>query len=108
MGERVRSYLLDLIEPHFDRGLPAEDRYQHLEPLGILVDLRDLAGEVRQRAGDDLDGFADRELGAAARADLLLAVEQAVDLVLGKGDRLVGGADEPRDSRSSLHQAPGV
>src|SRR5438270_5900719 len=70
--------LLDLIEPYLDRRLAPEDRDEDLQPLRVLVDLRDLAREVRQRARDDLHRLADRELGAAARPDFLLAVEQAV------------------------------
>src|SRR5437016_10914057 len=42
--------LLHLVEAHLDRRLPAEDRHQHLQPLGVLVDLRDLAGDVRPRS----------------------------------------------------------
>src|SRR5437763_11609260 len=38
--------LLDLIEADLDRRLAAEDRHQHLQPLRVLVDLRDLAGAV--------------------------------------------------------------
>src|SRR6266576_1249819 len=48
------SNLLHLIKANFNRRLPAEDGYQDLEPAGVLVDLGDLAAEVRQRAGDDL------------------------------------------------------
>src|SRR5579859_3449390 len=62
------SDLLHLVEADLDRRLTPEDRDQHLESLGILVDLGDLAGEVGQRTGDDLDRLADRELRAAARA----------------------------------------
>src|SRR4051794_15259682 len=72
--------LLDLVESDLDRRLASEDGYQDLELLGVLVDLRDLAGEVGQRARDHLDGLADGELGL--RGDLLrdLAVQQAIDL----------------------------
>ena len=67
---------------------------------GVLVDLGDLAGEVRQRAGDDLDRLADRELRLGG--DLLrdLAVQQAVDLGLGQRHGLVGRADEAGDARA--------
>src|SRR5205085_5889890 len=106
MGYVSDSNLLHLVEAHLDRGLAAEDGYQDLELAGVLVDLGDLAGEVRQRTGDHLDRLADRELGAAARPHFLLAVEKAVDLVLGEGDRLVRGADEPGHSRRALDQAP--
>src|SRR5215203_529465 len=61
---RRYSYLLDLIVANLHRRLAAEDRHQDLELGGVLVDLGDLAREVGQRAGDDLDGLADRELRA--------------------------------------------
>src|SRR5436305_2356955 len=48
---RAISDLLDLVEAHLDRRLAAEDRHEDLELAGVLVDLRDLAAEVRQRAG---------------------------------------------------------
>src|SRR2546427_13010640 len=66
--------LLHLVEADLDRGLAAEDRNQHLELRRVLVDLGDLAGEVRERAGNDLHGLADRELGARPRPLRGLAV----------------------------------
>src|SRR3954467_5904576 len=91
--------LLDLVEADLDRRLAAEDGDEDLELRGVLVDLRDLAGEVRQRAGDDLDRLADRELrlGRDLRGDL--AVQQAVDLGLGQRDRLPSRAAEPPAAR---------
>src|SRR5680860_1091514 len=68
--------LLDLVVVHLDRRLAAEDRDQHLEFGGVLVDLGDLAGEIGERAGDDLDRLADRELGLGAGALGGLAVQQ--------------------------------
>src|SRR4051812_14784992 len=53
--------LLHLIVADLDGRLPPEDRHQDLQLGRVLVDLRDLAGEVRQGAGDDLDRLADRE-----------------------------------------------
>src|SRR3954467_7045931 len=102
------SDLLYLVVSHFDRGLPAEDRYEHLELGRILVDLRDLTREVGEGTGDHLDRFADLELSPAR--DLLrhLAVQQAVHLGLGQRDRLVRGADEPGHARCSLHDLPRV
>jgi hypothetical protein len=90
-----------LVVPNFHRGLPAEDRDQHLELRRVLVDLGDLAREVGQRPGDDLDGLTDRELGAGARALGRLAVEETVDLGLGERDRLVARADEAGDTGST-------
>src|SRR6202044_2526275 len=45
-----RLELRDLAEFELDRGLPAEDVDQHLELELVLVDLRDLAREVGERA----------------------------------------------------------
>src|SRR5271156_6762347 len=84
--------LLHLVIANLDRRLAAEDRDQDLEFGGVLVDLGDLAGEVRERAGDDFDRFADRELGLGARPLGGLAVQQAVDLRFGERHRFVAGA----------------
>src|SRR5215203_3199313 len=102
------SDLLHLVVADFHRRLTAEDGYQHLELARVLVDLRDLTGEVRERAGDHLDGLADRELRPAR--DLLrdLAVQQPVDLRLSERDRLVGGADEAGHARRPLDDLPRV
>src|SRR5919107_2854835 len=100
--------LLDLVEAHFDRGLASKDRDQHLEPARVLVDLGDLAGEIGQRAGDDLDGLADRVRRLLALALGDLAMQQPVDLGLGERHRLVRRADEPGDARRVLHDHPGV
>src|SRR3954465_9859610 len=102
------SDLLHLVVPDLDGRLAPEDGNKHLELGRVLVDLRDLAGEVGQRTGDHLDRFADRELRPAR--DLLrdLAVQQAVDLGLGERNRLVGGADEAGHARRALDDLPGV
>src|SRR3954452_7029916 len=100
--------LLDLIEPDLDRRLPAEDRDEDLQARGVLVDLRDFSREVRQRARDDLDRLADRELRAGARPLGGLAMQQPVDLDLGQGDGLLRGADEAGDPGRVLDQRPGV
>src|SRR6185312_8890526 len=47
--------LLYLVISDLDRRLAAEDGDQDLELGGVLVDLGDLAGEIGERAGDDLD-----------------------------------------------------
>src|SRR6476660_3954338 len=100
--------LLDLVVADLDRRLPAEDRDQHLEFGGVLVDLGDLAGEVGERAGDDFDRFADRELGLGAGPLGGLAVEQAVDLRFGERHRLVARADEAGHTGGVLDQAPSI
>src|SRR5271166_3366226 len=50
-----RLELGDLAEFELDRGLPAEYVDQHLELELVLVDLGDLAGEVRERTFLDPD-----------------------------------------------------
>src|SRR3954468_5698389 len=74
--------LLHLVEADFDRGFTSKDRHKHPKLARIVHDLGDLAREVGQRAGDDLDRLADGELGAGARALGLLTLEQTVDLAL--------------------------
>src|SRR6187549_1442415 len=96
--------LLHLVVADLDRRLPAEDRDQHLELRRVLVDLRDLAGKVGQRPGDDLDALPYGELGAGTGALGRLAVEEAVDLGLGERDRLVARADESGHAGRVLHQ----
>src|SRR3954463_14874477 len=74
--------LLHLVEADFDRSLASKDRHKHAELAGVVPDFRDLTGEIGERAGHDLDRFADRELGARTRALGLLALEKTVDLAL--------------------------
>src|SRR5262245_37797196 len=57
-----RSVLLDLAERQLDRGLPAEDLDETLDPLGVGVDLVDGGLQRRERAVDDGDAVADREV----------------------------------------------
>src|SRR4249919_2506126 len=76
--------LLYLVVADLDRRLATEDRHQHLEFGGILVDLGDLAGEIRQGAGDDFDRLADRELGLSAGALRRLTMQEPVDLGFGQ------------------------
>src|SRR5215207_413709 len=80
------AYLLHLVVVDLDRGLAAEDRDQHLELGGVLVDLGDLTGEVRKRTRDHLHGLADRELRPRPRTLRRLAMEEAIDLDLGERD----------------------
>src|SRR5215208_5454085 len=100
--------LLHLVVADLDRRLATKDGYQHLELRRVLVDLGDLAGEVGERAGDDLDGLADRELRAARGAHRDLAMQQPVDLGLGERDRLVRRTDEAGDAGRALDDLPGI
>src|SRR5579875_829828 len=57
--------LLDLcylVERQLDRGLAAEDRHQHLELLGVGVDLVHRGGKRRERAVHNGNRLADLEL----------------------------------------------
>src|ERR671923_2090167 len=84
---RPVSDFLYLVVADLDGGLAAEDGYQHLELARVLVDLGDLAREVRQRAGDHLHLLADRELRGGPRPLGGLAMQEAVDLGRREGDR---------------------
>src|SRR5438105_13188053 len=89
--------LLHVVESDLDRHLPLEDVHHHLELLAVGVDVRDLAVEVRERAGRDLDRLAELELDLRARGRLSAGtrVEDPVDLGLGEWIRRRAGADEP-------------
>src|SRR5690349_21659834 len=103
--------LLHLVELELDGDLALEDRDQHLQLALVLVDLGDLAVEVRQVTGRDLHAVAHRELGLGLRLLLGLGdrrVQHAVDLGLAQRHRLVLGADEPGHSRGVLDERPGV
>src|SRR5918994_5410057 len=99
--------LLDLVERELGRRLAPEDADEHLEAALLGVDLGDLAGEVRQRPGDDLDALALGEVGPDLRPLDARDVEQAVDLGLGKRHGLVltaAAAYEAGHPGGVLHQ----
>src|SRR6478609_5032639 len=121
----LRSDLGDLAEGELDRGLPAEDGDEHLELLGVRVDLGDGRREGLERAVHDGDRLADLEVddgglalpaggtglatGGAlgTRGGLEVGrLDHAVDLVEGERHRLVGVADEPGDPGGVAHGAP--
>src|SRR6476661_5235132 len=54
---------LDLVEAQLDRGLPAEDLDERLDPLGLGVDLGDRRVQGRERSVDDHDRVGDVEVG---------------------------------------------
>src|SRR4051812_20408106 len=56
------SDLGDVAERELDRRLPAEDRDQHLELLGVGVDLGDRRRQGLERALHHGDGLADLEV----------------------------------------------
>src|ERR1039458_4553478 len=49
----------DLVEGELDRGFPAEDGHEHLELLGVGVDLVHRRGERGERAIHHRNGLAD-------------------------------------------------
>src|SRR5690349_18926390 len=57
------SDLLDLAEAQLDRGLPAEDLDEGLDPLGLGVDLGDRRVQGRERSVDHHDRVVDVEVG---------------------------------------------
>src|SRR5689334_6177699 len=93
----------DLGELELDRGLPAEDVDEHLELELVLVDLDDLAGEVRERTLLDPDGLAHLvlEAGLGALGDLVGRLggdgEERLDVAAGQRRGLGALADEARD-----------
>src|ERR1700722_178996 len=96
------SDLADLIEGQLDRGLPAEDRDEHFELLGVRVDL--VHGGRKRRKGPvhhgnglaDLEVHRSRPHGLGLLRGLLLGHrrQQVGDLVEAEGRRPAGEADE--------------
>src|SRR5450830_978913 len=109
------SDLGDLAERQLDRGLPAEDRHQHLELLRLGVDLGNGGGERVERTVGDGHGLADREVDLDLLGGLGLGLlglgseargEHREDLVRRQRHRLVGVPDEPGHTRSVPDGAP--
>src|SRR5881394_485765 len=99
----VRTFLaisvqfLHLVERELHRNLALEDVDEHLQLLLVGVDVDDLAVEVRERAGRDLDRFAERVLDRGActvAAGRCTCLQDAVDLGLRERHGLRAGADE--------------
>src|SRR5579859_7094906 len=82
-------YLADLIEGQLYRGLAPEDRHEHLQLLGIGVDLADRGRQHRERPVHDGHGLVDLEVHSGrahglhllCRLLLRLGREQRDDLV---------------------------
>src|ERR671916_2124929 len=100
-----------LVEGELHGRLAPEDGDQHLQPRLVNVDVRDGAGEVRERPADDLDGLPDlvvhRGLDLLARLRLA-RVQEPLDLRLTQGRRLLPGADYLGDPRSLPDELPGI
>src|SRR3954447_2631355 len=90
----------DVAEGELDRGFAAEDRHEHLELLGVDVDLGDRRGQGLERPGHDGDGLADLEVDDLALGGLRLVLglqrrgEHREHLVEAQRHRLVGVPDE--------------
>src|SRR3954469_25320170 len=80
------SDLLDLAEAQLDRGLPAEDLDEGLDPLRLDVDLGDRGVEGRERPVDDHHRVGDVEV-------------RPLDLLARRGG---GGAAAGRSGRGRL------
>jgi hypothetical protein len=101
------------LEPYFDvdggRALALEDVDEHLQLLGVRVDVDDLAVEVGERAGRHLDRLAERELGLRLRgrgARGACGVQDAVDLDLRQRHGLRARADEAGHAGCAFHDRP--
>src|ERR1700722_5358910 len=93
-----RSDLADLIEGQLDRGLPAEDRDQHLELLGVRIDLVDGGRQRGERAVHHGNRLADLEVDGGGPHGLRLLDrlllrhrgQQASHLIQAQRRRLAG------------------
>src|SRR3954470_5068298 len=72
VDRQARLDLGHLIELQLDRGLPAEDRDQHLEALGVQVHLADGRRKRREGPVGDGDRLTHRVLLSLGRLDALL------------------------------------
>src|SRR5215472_9551970 len=108
------SDLAYLIERKLDRGLPAEDRHQHLELLCVRVDLAHRGGERGERPVHHGHRLVDLEVhrggphGLCLLGRLLLGHrrEQRGHLVDAERRRPARKADEPGHARRVAHRGP--
>src|SRR6201996_1284815 len=99
-----------LAELQFPRSRAAEDRHHHLQRLAVFVDLVDHAVEVGKRTLGDAHRLVLFELDLHPRLVFrhIAAEQDRADLLLGKRDRLVAGAQEARHPRGVLDHVPQV
>src|ERR1700733_4516701 len=108
------SDLAYLIERQLDRCFAAEDRHEHLELLGVGVNLAHGRRKRRERPVHNGNGLADLEVhGRRARGlrllrNLLLGLgcEQRRHLVEAERRRPAGQADEAGNPRRVAHRGP--
>src|SRR5215469_12082788 len=109
-----RSDLGDLVKRKLDRGLPAEDRYQDFEFLGIGVDLVHGSRERGERTVHYRNRFAHRKFHGGPRdlrlhrCLLRLGSEQRGHLAEAERGRPAGQADEPGDAGGVADNRPGL
>src|SRR5579875_3480578 len=110
------SDLADLVERELHRGLAAEDRHEHLELLGVGVELAHGSGKRRERALHHRNGLVDLEVhrgrphGLRLLRGLLLRHrgEQRGDLVQRQRRRLARQPDEACDAGGVADHGPGL
>src|SRR5712664_4003047 len=108
------SDLADLVEGQLHRRLSAEDRHEHLQFLGIGVDLADRRWQRRERAvhnGNrlvhlEVHGGGPQRLGLLGRLLLRHRREQGHDLVQAQRRRPAGQANEAGHARGIAHRCP--
>src|SRR5919112_3461993 len=99
-----------LVEGELHGRLAPEDGDQHLQPRLVHVDVRDGAGEVRERSADDLDGLPDlvvhRGLDLLTRLRLA-RVQEPLHLGPAQRERRVPGAHDLGHPRRLPDELPG-
>src|SRR5271166_3951915 len=104
-----------LVERQLDRGLAAEDRHQHLELLGVRVDLVHSGGKRGERTVHNGNAFADLKFHRGGsrgfgllRSGLGLRREQAGHLAELQRRRPARQADEAGHARCVADHRPGL
>src|SRR6266446_5566947 len=107
---RGLSQLFDARKIQLDRSRASKNRHRNLQTAVIVVDLFDVAVEVRKRAIHDAHLLVALENHFRFRAVLrrMYAVDNAVHFRLGQRRRRRGRADEAGDPRRGPHDVPGV
>src|SRR5918994_7007986 len=99
-----------LVEGELHGSLAPEDGDQHLQPRLVHIDVRDGAGEIRERSPYNLDRLPDlvvhRRLDLLARLDLAW-MQEPLHLGPAERERLLPGAHDLGDSRRLAHELPG-
>src|SRR5213593_2920646 len=104
------SNFLDLIKVQLHRGGASENGYHDAQRRAVVVNLVDRAGEILEWPVSNLDGlaFVEPELRFGVLGRHLDAVQDAVHVIRGEGNRGRARTQESRDPRRGSHQVPGV